>query len=439
MLQFPDGFLWGTATAAYQIEGAWDEDGKGPSIWDTFSHTPGKIERGETGDVACDHYHRYDEDVAIMKELGQNAYRLSIAWSRVLPGGRGKPNQAGIDFYDRLIDSLLDSGIRPFVTLFHWDLPQALEDEGGFRRRGIVDDFVEYAGLLADRFGDRVSDWITLNEPSVFAFVGHVFGAHAPGLTDSVAASQVAHHLLLAHGRSVPVLRTSESTQVGTTLAITAVEPASDSEEDRKAANYADAIQNRVFIDPVFGRPYPPEALEVVPPPPIEDGDMDAIAAPIDFVGVNYYTRLIAAASDNSPLHFRPISGPGETTEMGWEVYPDGLRNVLVGIADEYSPKRIYVTENGAAFPDPEPADGRVADPKRVDYLRSHLSAVHEAIEAGAPVGGYFCWSFSDNFEWSFGFSKRFGIVRCDFETLERTIKDSGRFYAELSKANAIA
>lgn len=436
MLEFPEGFLWGTATASYQIEGAVDEDGRGESVWDTFTHTPGKIERGETGDIACDHYHRYPEDVAIMGELGLNAYRFSISWSRVLPEGRGKPNQTGLDFYDRLIDELLANGIRPFVTLFHWDLPQALEDEDGFRRRGIVDDFVEYASLLAESFGDRVKDWITLNEPSVYTYIGHVFGAHAPGMTDPIAAAKVGHYLQLAHGMAVPVLRTSPETQVGTTLAITAIEPESD--DDLEAARYADALQNRVFMDPIFGRPYPVEALEVVAEPPIEEGDMEIIAAPIDFLGVNYYTRMIVKNNPNSRTRFQPVAGPGEKTEMGWEVYPKGLTDVLVGIHEEFGPERMYVTENGAAFPDPEPANGGVADPKRTEYLRTHLSAVHDAIDQGAPVGGYFCWSLIDNFEWSFGFSKRFGIVACDFDSLERTVKDSGRFYGEVAKANAL-
>lgn len=438
MIEFPDGFLWGTATAAYQIEGAWDEDGKGPSIWDTFSHTPGKIERAETGDVACDHYHRYEEDVAIMRDLNLNAYRFSFSWSRLLPDGRGRVNRAGVDFYNRLIDSLLDAGIRPFATLFHWDLPEALEKEDGFRRRTIVDDFAEYAGVLAENFGDRVKDWITLNEPSVYTFMGHVFGVHAPGKRDPVAAARVAHHLLLAHGAAVPVLRSSQGARVGTTLALTAIEPESDSGGDAEAARYADALQNRIFSDPVFGLGYPNEALELIPEPPIEPGDFEAMAPPIDFLGVNYYTRTVVRHGPNAPFKFIPVAQPGPRTTMEWEIYPDGLRNVLVDVAETYKPKKLYVTENGAAFVDAEPVGGRLEDPERVAYLESHLKAVSQARDLGAPVEGYFYWTLMDNFEWSFGYRQRFGIVRCDFATQERTVKDSGHFYAQVAKANAL-
>lgn len=438
MIEFPDGFLWGSATAAYQIEGAWNEGGKGPSIWDTFSHTPGKIERGETGDAACDHYHRYEEDIALMRGLNLNAYRFSFSWSRLLPAGRGRVNQAGVDFYDRVIDTLLDAEIRPFATLFHWDLPDALEQEDGFRRRGIVDDFAEYAGVLADNFGDRVKDWITLNEPSVYTFMGHVFGVHAPGMSDPAAAAKVAHHLLLSHGAAVPVLRGSPESRVGTTLALTAIEPETDSEGDAEAARYAHALQNRVFSDPLFGLGYPEEALELIPAPPIEPGDLEAMAPPIDFLGVNYYTRTVVKHGPNAPFKFIPVSQPGPRTTMEWEIYPDGLRNVLVDVAKTYGPDRIYVTENGAAFVDPEPADGRIEDPDRVEYIKTHLEAVAGARDLGAPVEGYFYWTLMDNFEWSFGYRQRFGIVRCDFATQERTVKDSGLYYAEVAKANAL-
>jgi beta-glucosidase len=436
---FPEDFLFGTATAAYQIEGAWNEDGRGLSIWDTFSHTPGKTYRGETGDIACDHYHRYLEDVELMKRLSLNAYRFSVSWSRVLPEGRGRPNPKGIDFYNRLVDALLEAGIRPFVTLFHWDLPQALQDMGGFANRQICDAFAEYAALLRDELGDRVKDWITLNEPSVFAFMGHVLGVHAPGIQDPVKAAAVAHHLLLAHGRALDVLKQDGSARVGTTLNLTAVEPASDSEADQEAARWADALQNRTFLDPLFGKGYPEETKQLFPPLPVEEGDLEAIARPLDFLGINYYTRLIAREGASSPFKFNPVPGPGKRTSMGWEVYPAGLTAVLKRVFADYAPPEIYITENGAAFEDPEPdSDGRVRDPERTDYLRDHLGAVLDAIDAGVPVKGYFCWSLMDNFEWSFGYSKRFGLIYVDYPSQRRFVKDSGFFFARIASVRQL-
>lgn len=439
MRSFPENFYWGTATSAYQIEGAVDEDGRGRSIWDTFSHTPGKTFRGETGDVACDHYHRYAEDVSLMRELCLNAYRFSVSWPRVLPEGRGQPNRAGLDFYNRLVDALLAAGIEPFLTLFHWDLPQALQDRGGFASREIVDAFGEYTAVLANELGDRVTHWITLNEPSVFAFMGHVLGVHAPGIQDPVKAAAVAHHQMLAHARAVEVLRGLSSAQIGTTLNLTAVEPASHSEGDLEAARYADALQNRTFLDPLFGQGYPAELAELFPAFPVRDGDLEAIAAPLDFLGINYYTRLIASEGRSSPLRFNPVTGPGKRTEMGWEVYPKGLRDVLVRVHRDYMPQEIYVTENGAAFEDPAPDEkGRVRDPERVEYVRSHLESVLDAIEGGVPVRGFFYWSLLDNFEWSYGYSKRFGLVYVDYPTQSRFVKDSGRLFASVARANAI-
>ncbi|MER3395826.1 MAG: beta-glucosidase [Acidimicrobiia bacterium] len=437
MTQFPPGFLWGTATAAYQIEGAVKEDGRGESIWDVFSHTPGKTYRGDTGDVACDHYHRFRDDVALMKSLNLNAYRFSVSWPRVIPEGTGPVNQKGLDFYKALVDELIEAEIRPFVTLFHWDLPQALQEKGGFANRDIVGAFENYAAVLKDALGDRVKDWITLNEPSVYSFMGHVLGVHAPGINDPKAAA-VAHHLLLAHGVAARLLKEDPSASVGTTLAITAVEPATQSEQDIKGAKYADALQNRVFLDPLFGRGYPTEMSEVFPPVPIEEGDLETIAAPIDFLGVNYYTRLLASGNDSSPLKFFPIEGPGPKTAMGWEVYPKGLKDVLVRIYREYGEPLLYVTENGAAFDDKPPKDGKVEDPERLEYIRTHLQAVAEAIADGVRVGGYFCWSLMDNFEWSFGFSKRFGIVYVDYSTQQRIVKASGKFYARVVSENAL-
>lgn len=439
MRSFPENFYWGTATSAYQIEGAVEEDGRGRSIWDTFSHSPGKTFGGDTGDVACDHYHRYAEDVSLMRELSLNAYRFSVSWPRILPEGRGQPNRAGLDFYSRLVDALLAAGIEPFLTLFHWDLPQALQDRGGFASREIVDAFGEYTAVLAEELGDRVKHWITLNEPSVFAFMGHVLGVHAPGIQDPVKAAAVAHHQMLAHARAVEVLRSLPSARVGTTLNLTAVEPASNSEGDLEAARYADALQNRTFLDPLFGRGYPTEVAELFPAFPVRDGDLEAIAAPLDFLGINYYTRLIASEGRNSPLRFNPVMGPGKTTEMGWEVYPKGLRDVLVRVHRDYEPQAIYVTENGAAFDDPSPDyKGRVRDPERVEYIRSHLESVLDAIDEGVPVRGYFYWSLLDNFEWSYGYSKRFGLVYVDYPTQSRFVKDSGRLFANVARANAI-
>ncbi len=438
MRRFPDGFLFGTATASYQIEGAVDEDGRGKSIWDTFSHTPGKIMNGDTGDVACDHYHRFREDVGLMRELALDAYRFSIAWPRVIPEGVGQVNRKGLDFYDALVDELARNGIRPFVTLFHWDLPQALQDKGGFADRDIVEAFRDYAAVIRDALGDRVKDWITLNEPSVYSFMGHVLGVHAPGLNDPAAAAAVAHHLLLAHGAAVDVLREDPEASVGTTLNLTAVQPATDSAEDEEGARYADALYNRVFLDPIFGRGYPAEMREVFPPVPEEPGDQDAIARPLDFLGINYYTRLLARGEPNSPLKFTPVSGPGPVTEMGWEVYPEGLEQVLRRVWNDYRPGKIFVTENGAAFADPVPQDGQVHDPERVSYLKSHLEAVLDAIEEGVDVGGYFCWSLLDNFEWSFGYSKRFGLIYVDYSTQRRFIKDSGKFYSAVAASGEL-
>ncbi len=438
MRQFPDGFLWGTATASYQIEGAVEEDGRGKSIWDVFSHTPGKTFQGETGDVACDHYHRYKEDVALMKELNLNAYRFSIAWPRVIPEGRGTVNTKGLDFYSALVDELLAAGIRPFATLFHWDLPQALQDRGGFANREIVEAFAEYVSAVHSRLGDRIKDWITLNEPSVYSFMGHALGVHAPGLIDPPVAAAVAHHLLLAHASAVGVLREDASARIGTTLNLTAVEPASDSAEDLEGARYADALMNRAFLDPLFGRGYPEEIAEVFPPLPVQEDDLAKISAPLDFLGINYYTRQIAKGSPRSPMKFDPVPGSGPKTAMGWEVYPQGLRDVLIRVSKDYSPPMVYITENGAAYDDPAPTDGVVEDPERLDYIRSHLEATADAIEAGVPVGGYFCWSLMDNFEWSFGYSKRFGIIYVDYPTQRRVVKSSGRFYSEVAASNSL-
>lgn len=441
-LVFPKGFVWGAATSSYQIEGAWDKDGKGESIWDRFSHTPGKIEKGENGDNACDHYHLWEEDIEIMKDLNLQAYRFSISWPRVLPEGRGKVNQAGIDFYSRLVDGLLDVGIEPYVTLYHWDLPQILEDEGGWPDRKIVDDFVEYVDVVTRALGDRVKNWITLNEPFVSAFVGYAEGRHAPGIKDMSAALAAAHHLLLAHGQAVPVARQNcPDGRVGIVLNLTHMEPASASIEDYKQAVWRDGFVNRWFLDPLHGRGYPQDMVESygLGLPFLKPGDYDTIISPTDFLGVNYYTRNIIRATnipeeENAPL----VVMRGEPiTEMNWEVYPDGLYQTLGRLHFEYHVPEILITENGAAFPDTVDQDGEVRDPLRLNYIKQHLAAAHRAIDVGVPLKGYFVWSLFDNFEWGFGYRPRFGIVYVDFATLERTPKHSALWYRETIQHNS--
>jgi beta-glucosidase len=436
-LQFPAGFAWGTATAAYQIEGAVNEDGRGPSIWDTFAHTPGRTLNGDTGDVACDHYHRYRQDIGLMKELGLNAYRFSIAWPRILPTGRGQVNGAGLDFYDRLVDGLLAAGIAPYVTLYHWDLPQALQDEGGWLKRETCQAFAEYAQVVAERLGDRVHHWITHNEPLVVAQIGHWIGFHPPGMHDPAAASQAAHHLLLSHGLAVPVLREAgdSQTQVGITLNLQPVYPASDSEADLAVARREELIYLKWFLEPLFQGAYPLEEMTEhgIAHPRIEEGDLKLISQPMDFLGVNYYTRIIAKGSANSTE-----SDQAEYTTMGWEVYPDGLRVLLERVQRDYAPKAIYITENGAAFEDTLGEDGTVEDERRRRYLQQHFCAAHQALQAGVPLRGYFVWSLMDNFEWTYGYFQRFGIIYTDYATQERYIKKSGYFYRDVIARNGL-
>jgi beta-glucosidase len=430
---FPSDFVWGAATASYQIEGAAHEDGRGESVWDRFCATPGKVRGGDNGDVACDFYHRYRDDVKLMKELGVDAFRFSIAWPRVLPQGRGEVNQAGLDFYDRLVDELLANEIEPFVTLFHWDTPQALEDAGGWPVRATAEAFVEYAGVVANRLGDRVRHWITHNEPWVYAWIGHAWGWHAPGRTSEADAVAVAHHLLLSHGWAVEAIRrASPDARVGITLNLAHIYPATNTPEDEAAAYRRDGEDNRWFLDPIFRGSYPADLLErnELVAPHVRDGDLDAVAAPLDFLGINNYSRFIVAAGPDGP---RTVGNPeAQHTDMGWEVYPDGLHDVLVRVARDYEPAAIYITENGAAFPDVRVHDGHVHDVERTAYLESYIGAVARAIGGGAPVKGYFVWSLLDNFEWGFGYSKRFGIVYVDFPTLERVPKDSFYWYREL-------
>jgi beta-glucosidase len=438
---FPKNFVWGAATAAYQIEGAWNKDGKGESIWDRFSHAPGNVDNGDTGDVACDHYHRWREDVALMRAMGLKAYRFSIAWSRILPAGRGEVNQAGIDFYSSLVDALLEADIEPWVTLYHWDLPQALQDEGGWPARMSVEAFVDYTDVVTRALGDRVKNWITFNEPWVSAFVGYRDGRHAPGLTDLNAAIAASHHLLLSHGRAVPVIRAnSPDASVGITLNLTPQVPASPSIPDRKLATWIDGYINRYFLDPLVGRSYPRDIVSGFGNPMefVQPGDMDVIAVPIDFLGINYYTRNIARDEDAENNEPRTVSRGDEITEMDWEVYPKGIYNLLGRLHFDYALPAIYITENGAAFPDEVNADGQVDDPARLSYIKRHLEMVHSAIQIGVPVKGYFVWSLLDNFEWGFGYSKRFGIVYVDYQTEHRISKSSAKWYRQVINENGV-
>ena len=436
-LQFPAGFAWGAATASYQIEGAVNEDGRGPSIWDTFAHTPGRTLNGETGDVACDHYHRYPQDIALMKELGLKAYRFSIAWPRILPTGRGQINQAGLDFYDRLVDELLAANIDPYATLYHWDLPQPLQDAGGWVNRDTCNAFADYAHVVAERLGDRVHHWITHNEPLVVAFFGHLLGFHPPAMHDPAAASQVAHHLMLSHGMAMNALRAAGGSpaQVGITLSLQPIYPASDSEQDLAVARREEVIWQRWFLDPLFKGEYPLEGMEAggLPAPTIEAGDLEIISQPMDFLGVNYYSRNIARGSTSGG-----IQEEAEHTTMGWEVYPDGLHVLLELLQQRYAPKAMYITENGAAYEDTLLADGTVDDEKRRSYLQRHFAAAHQAMQTGVPLRGYFVWSLMDNYEWTFGYSQRFGIIYNDYATQQRHIKKSGYFYQEVIARNGV-
>jgi beta-glucosidase len=435
---FPADFAWGAATAAYQVEGAYRDDGRGQSIWDTFSHTPGKTENGDTGDVAVDHYHRYNEDIALMQELGFNAYRFSISWPRVLPNGRGKVNHKGLDFYERLVESLLEKGIQPYATLYHWDLPQALQDKGGWKERFTPEAFAEYTDVVSRRLGDRVKGWITLNEPYVSAIIGHVEGRHAPGEQNMRAGIRAAHHLLLGHGLALPVLRANSrraDAEFGITLSTTYAEPGNDTQEAYEASVITDGFQNRLFMDPLFKGRYPDSLSKIIDQYlPIESGDMEKIAAPLDFLGINYYFRTLALAVEDiskAKIKTRRVEG-AQYTEMDWEVNPEGFYNLLKMVHQDYKPAKILITENGAAFPDVlEEGQGKpvVHDPDRLNYIQEHFGAALKASREGVPIKGYFVWSFLDNFEWAYGFSKRFGIVYVDYPTQRRVVKDSGQWY----------
>lgn len=428
-------FIWGVATSSYQIEGAVNEDGRGQSIWDTFCKVPGKVANFDNGDIACDHYHRYKEDLDLMKWMGVTAYRFSVAWPRVIPDGVGRVNEMGLDFYDRLIDSLLEREIAPWLTMYHWDLPEALQLRGGWNNREVVEWFGEYGEVLTSRFGDRVKNWMTLNEPLCSAWLGHLYGDMAPGIKDLQTALNVSHNLLMSHGLACQVIRSNVSeANVGIVINVTPAVPATDSQEDSNAAQLADGFDNRWFLDPVFGRTYPADVIDAIgASPEIHSGDMKLIAQDLDFLGVNFYFRQTVAADQNSkPLPIRSVNRENvKRTAMNWEVHPQAFEEILLRISKEYSPKAIYITENGSAWND-EVINGEIIDDERIDYLVRHLDAMRSARSQGAPILGYFAWSFLDNFEWAYGYEKRFGLIYVDYKTQTRTPKKSALFYRQL-------
>ena len=451
-IKFPHGFLWGAATSAYQIEGAERNEGRSESIWDRFSRAPAATKDGQTGAVACDHYNRYRQDVELMRDMGLQAYRFSVAWPRVVPDGRGAVNPNGLDFYSRLVDTLLEHGIEPFVTVYHWDLPQVLEDAGGWTNRDTVAAFVEYTHAVSRHLGDRVKQWITHNEPWCQSHLGYRTGLHAPGRRDWPSALSAGHHLLLSHGLAVPVIReNARDAKVGIALNMSPGLPASPSLEDYEAYRHFDGMLNRWFLDPLYRGSYPADIvadymrMEHVPAsglPFVQPGDLKTITAPIDFLGINYYSRTIVR-SEAIPEHRNhprtvTIAPQSELTDMGWEVYPHGLFEVLARTSLEYGVPNLYVTENGASYGRGPDADGRVRDTARVEYLRDHLVATKKAIDAGAPVRGYFVWSLLDNFEWDRGYTQRFGIVWTDYETQTRIAKDSSHWYGQVIAENGV-
>ncbi len=440
---FPTNFFWGVATSAYQIEGATQEDGRGPSIWDTFVTQSGATYKGETGDIAVDHYHSMRQDIALMASLNVNAYRFSLSWSRILPQGVGTVNERGLDFYERLVDTLLSYAITPVITLYHWDLPHALHERGGWLNRDTAHAFADYAELAAQRLGDRVAWWITLNEPWCSAYLGYGIGMHAPGLCDMQSAMNSAHHLLLAHGLALPRLHSQiPQARVGIALNLTPVSAADDNEVTLQGVQHADIFHNRWFLDPLFRGVYPQQLFDdlAVNPPPIKNGDMTLISTPLDFLGVNYYSRSLIRTKRNVRANgsgsvrekyeqVAPV--PGATyTEMAWEIYPRGVQEVLLRVYQDYAPPLLLITENGAAFEDQWDGGAHITDKRRVLYLREHIQMLEEVLKRGVPVRGYFAWSFLDNFEWTDGYSKRFGLVYVDYATQRRIVKDSGHWYA---------
>ncbi len=447
MARFPEGFLWGAGTYAYQVEGAAFADGKGESIWDRFCSQPGKILNGDTGLVACDYYHRYRADIQLMRELGLRFSVFSIAWPRVLPRGRGEVNSKGLDFYEKLIDELLGAGIEPFATLYHWDLPQALEDQlGGWLNRETAYAFAEYTDVVTKRLGDRVRYWLTLNEPAVTAFNAYESGEHAPGHRDAREAWHTTHNFLLAHGLAVPVIRANGNagTKVGITLNFTSIHPATDSEADKEAARFLDGKHHRWFLDPIFRGEYPADVVARLGDflPDVRPGDLEIISRPLDYLGANYYTRVVVGASpggpgaiDNFPSFHQEQS---EYTTMNWEVYPRGIYEHLTRLHRDYHVPTIYVIENGAAVADTLAPDGKVHDPRRQHYMREHFLQAHQALSEGVPLRGYSVWALLDNFEWSFGYSQRFGLTYIDYESQQRTLKDSAYWYKDVIASNEV-
>jgi beta-glucosidase len=453
-IEFPAGFEWGAATAAYQIEGAAREDGRGPSVWDDFSHTEGKVARGHTGDVACDHYHRMDDDVAMMAELGLRTYRFSISWSRVMPDGRGRVNRAGLDFYHRLVERLLEVDIVPCPTLFHWDLPSGLESIGGFRTRDTCSWFADYAALMVQELGDRVTRWSTFNEPWCYAYLGHAAGVHAPGLRDPRASVTVAHHQLLAHGIALQAMRSErDGLDLGIVINPSPVRSEGTPPASADDIRRVDGIHNRWWFDGLLRGAYPADLLDDFGPlaDAVEPGDLATVAQPLDWLGINYYFDiLLRGRRPDDPtarpmLQYPTVTGATESvmrsehTDMGWPITPDGFTELLVRLRDDHpNLPPIYITENGCAYDDPV-IDGRCADPRRIDYLDLHLRAIAEAIDAGVDIRGYYQWSLMDNFEWALGYDKRFGLVHVDFDTLERTWRDSAHWYRDVIARNGVA
>lgn len=445
MLKFPKSFLWGSATAAYQIEGAAFEDEKGLSIWDKFSHMEGKVLNNHNGDVACDHYHQYKNDVQHMKKMGLKSYRFSIAWTRIMPTGKGKINQKGLDFYSNLVDELLLNGIEPIVTLYHWDLPQALQEEGGWTNPSIVDHFVAYAQVVFKALGDRVKKWITHNEPWVVAFAGHYAGRHAPGMTDLLLALKTSHHLILSHAKTVQVYKEMNfmDGEIGITLNLYPIVSASETSLDQAAAIFVDGYHNRWFLDPVLKGMYPEDILKIFREKlkfSIPEEDLEVIKrVRCDFIGVNYYFRKVVKHSDVHPiLQFQEVKPEGKYTDMGWEIYPKGLYYLLLRLKNEYNNPRLIITENGAAFGENQSFEARIKDDLRIDFLKEHFVQAHRAIEEGVRLEGYYVWSLFDNFEWAYGYNKRFGLIDINYDTLERTWKDSAKWYQSVIEANGL-
>lgn len=443
-IRFPAGFLWGTASSSYQIEGAWNQDDKGESIWDRFCHTPGKIKNRDTGDLACDFYHRYAEDIALMAEMGLNAARISLSWPRIIPEGRGKVNQRGIDFYNRVIDELLRRGLEPFVTLYHWDLPQTLEDGGGWPNRELAEYFRDYSEIAARNFGDRVKHWIVFNEPWVFTVLGYLLGIHAPGRREPTEALKAMHVVNLAQGMAVRVLRElARPEAIGTAFSMQPCYPKRDTSDDRAAAERFGRFLNFWFLEPVMNGRYPEIFLsgnndELLG---IEPGDMEIAKAPLDFIGINLYTRMFVAHDPDEPnLGVRHASAEegAELTDFKWEVYPPALSRMILDVTREFGRPPIYITENGCSYGEGPAPDGKVHDQRRISFLQRYIAEAGRAIEQGADLRGYFQWTFTDNFEWAEGFSQRFGAVYCDFKTEKRIVKDSGHWYSALACSNVL-